>query len=311
MFRSHAFINGEKKNIFFTSWLLLKETWRFLKADKELLWVPFLVVVLVIVGVVGLTYLLAFLGLIFSGDEKSPLDFFIFLAVFFLVTSFVLALAQAIVINTVFTRLQGANATLLSSFRVALFYSRSIFIWSMMDTLLKIFFTYLYKFFKNVSFLVAMGSTAWDIITYFVVPTIVLDNKSGISAVKHSAAVLRSKWGETVITNVSLSAIFYCFYFLIVLGFATVMALDNLYNLQDQFIWVLAPIVLFLILLFIFLIFVKMTLDAILKTLLYIYASERFVPNNFDKNLLDSVLVSNKNPGLYNQSNETPRGIAS
>jgi Family of unknown function (DUF6159) len=48
---------------------------------------------------------------------------------------------------------------------------------------------------------------AWAVVTYFVLPILVVENIGPISAVKRSSAILRQTWGETAVGGIGLSAV--------------------------------------------------------------------------------------------------------
>jgi hypothetical protein len=48
---------------------------------------------------------------------------------------------------------------------------------------------------------------AWAVVTYFVLPILVVENLGPISAIKRSSAILRQTWGETAVGGIGLSAV--------------------------------------------------------------------------------------------------------
>jgi hypothetical protein len=48
---------------------------------------------------------------------------------------------------------------------------------------------------------------AWSMMVFFVIPVIVVENTSGVAAIKRSSSTLKKKWGEAVIGNQGLGLI--------------------------------------------------------------------------------------------------------
>jgi hypothetical protein len=50
---------------------------------------------------------------------------------------------------------------------------------------------------------------AWSVATYFVVPIIAFEQVGPLKAIKRSASVLKSSWGEALISNLGIGLIFF------------------------------------------------------------------------------------------------------
>jgi hypothetical protein len=66
------------------------------------------------------------------------------------------------------------------------------------------------------SIVVSLLGFAWGLMVFFVVPVIVVENTSGIEAIKRSSSTLKKRWGEAVIGNQGVGLIV----FLAILVFA-------------------------------------------------------------------------------------------
>lgn len=53
----------------------------------------------------------------------------------------------------------------------------------------------------------SLGAAAWGFVTFFVVPVVALEGVGPIAAVKRSAELVRSKWGQQVTGNVAIGGI--------------------------------------------------------------------------------------------------------
>lgn len=56
---------------------------------------------------------------------------------------------------------------------------------------------------------IGMVGFVWSVATYFVVPIIAFEQMSPFKAIKRSASVLKSTWGEALISNLRIGLIFF------------------------------------------------------------------------------------------------------
>ena len=54
----------------------------------------------------------------------------------------------------------------------------------------------------------ALGGMAWNIITFLVVPVLVVEGVGPIGAIKRSAGLLKKTWGEQVIGSAGIGLVF-------------------------------------------------------------------------------------------------------
>jgi Family of unknown function (DUF6159) len=127
---------------------------------------------------------------------------------------------------------------------------------------------------------------SWAVITYFVVPVLVTEKVGPITAVKRSAAILRSKWGESLAGEARIGLLGTLFFLLSALIFAggaalvfskSAMALAGL-GVILMALGVLAAIVSMV---------VVQTLSTIFQSGVYIYATTGQVPPSLDRDLVE------------------------
>ncbi len=290
MTRTPIMIGGAKIGRFRASKLLFKESFRFLRADAEMLWFPVLAFVaqcffvgLFVFAVVG--------GYIFveEGTQQEKVLGYVVLFGMYLIGAFFLSFSQAGIAHIVFTRLHGGDATFGEALRVVDARIGQIFVWSLITSTVGMVLNMIAERSRLLGKIVVwLLGAAWSILTYFVVQGIVLDRKGAIEAVRHSASVFRKTWGETLVTNISLGLVFLLAHLLaiaaaiglIVVGFSIeggeflMVAVGALY-----LVWVFGAVLL------------ASSLDSVLRTLLYVYASDHTVPTNFNRELLDQMLA--------------------
>lgn len=294
MTKTPIVIHGQRTGRIKASWLLFKEAWRFFKADPELFWVPIIFGILCVFSVLILIGLLFFslvgMELITAGEvEELPAGLgygFVFLL--YVATAFTYALSQASVVYTVSTRTRGGDATLGESIKAAFSFAGTLFVWSLITSTVGIILHVVSERSKLLGKVVAwlLGAT-WAVLTYFVVTAVVLEKQSAFPAIKRSGQVFKTTWGETFVSNISLGLTFFLAHvlaFLALVGFIVMAIITEL-----TFIY-LVGFALYGLWLFIA-IFVHEVLHAILKTLLFIYATEDTAPENFDQELLSNMLA--------------------
>jgi hypothetical protein len=145
----------------------------------------------------------------------------------------------------------------------------------------------------------ALLGAAWGLVTYFVVPAMVIDKQSAFGAIPRSASVFKQTWGQTLVSNFTLGAVFLVAHLLVLLSFVGLCVLAIAAGSTVLLIALCVLGVVWLILASI----VHSTLNAVLRTLLYIYATENIVPANFNPELLSSML---SRTGAVPQTTATP-----
>ncbi len=238
-------------------------------------------------GVLVALMLFISLGSATDISEDSP----IWLGLLFftyVVGAFIFAFSQAVISHIVYVRAHGGNATLGEGFLRALSHSLSLFVWSLITSTVGIVLHLLSERSQLLGKIVALLlGAAWGILTYFVVPAMVIGNKSAFAAIPQSGRVFKTTWGETVVSNISYTLIFVLLFVALFLsGVGLVVAALSLSMSSLAvfiiFVWLLA---------FVFLSLVSSIFGGILKTLLYMYAAEGVVPENFNRELVEKMLA--------------------
>ncbi len=282
-------LNGQPVGRFKAGWILLKETWRFMMLDKELLWVPVisLFLNLVFFGVIIAGAVLVALGLETELPQDSPIWLaFVFLT--YVVGACIMAFSQAIISHMVYVRAHGGNATLGQGMARAFAHFFSLFIWSLITSTVGLILNTIAERSEALGRIIAlMLGTAWRVMTYFVVPAMVIDDISAFSAVPKSAAVFKQTFGETAVSNISYNFILMLVCLLLVASGAGLTLAVLAYAMNTLALFVLFVFIGLLILLSL----IASVLAGILKTLLYIYAAEGSVPSNFNHELLEKMMV--------------------
>jgi hypothetical protein len=212
----------------------------------------------------------------------------------YVVGAFILAFSQAAIAHVVYVRAHGGDATLGEGLRKALSHAFSLFVWSLITSTVGIILRIVFERSELLGkILAAILGSAWSILTYFVVPAVVIDNTSAFAAIPKSARTFKATWGEAAVSNISYGLIFTgLFVFIFFSGIGLVIA-GAAYQLGFLVFFALVYMVVACFLLCL----VSSVYSGILRTLLYIYAVEGTVPANFNAELIEKMLVR-KNPGI-------------
>ena len=191
------------------SWQLVKASWAVLRADKELLLFPvasgiasFAVVVVLFLGWVGSGGLDRL-----DGDGVGLVDL-ILLYVFYFITSSVVIFFNSALIAAANIRLDGGDPTLSDGFRIAFSHLPAILGWAAIAATVGLILQALRERGGALGFVVSLiGGMAWGLITYLVVPILVVEGIGPVDAIKRSASLLRKTWGEQIVGNFSIGLV--------------------------------------------------------------------------------------------------------
>ncbi len=289
--QQRSLVIGDKTvSRFRASWLLLRESWRFLRTDTELLLVPVLATILLVFlfGILIIGVLVSGVVTASSTDASWTAEGLMFIVGSYLIAAFVVALARAMVVHTVAVRAAGNDATLGQSMKVAFRHIPTLFLWALINATVGVALRFVAERFDRFGrILTGLFGAAWGILTYFVVPAIVISEKNTKGALLHSAQVFRTTWGESLVINVSLGLVFLLLH-LIAMGLflagyygAVTWSLPALFIV----IGILYTVILFSLLA------LQQVLESIVVTLLYLYATSDVPPKNFNTELLGIILA--------------------
>jgi hypothetical protein len=270
------------------TWSLMQISWRLLVEDKKILIFPLMS------GLSCLAVAASFIIPLFVTDKWRPpgadartvqqIAYYSFLFLYYYCNYFVIVFFNSALVSYVVMRMNGDSPTIGDGFRAALARLPLIAGWALIAAtvgfLLKIIEDRSDKIGQIVA---ALLGGAWAMVTFLVIPVLVVEQKNPFSALKESTVLLKQTWGERIMMNFSFSTISFLLMIpaigVIVLG---VMA-HNLFILAIC----IAAVVLYVILLTL----VQSALEAIFQTAIYFYARHSQVPAGFDESVLQSAMV--------------------
>jgi hypothetical protein len=257
------------------SWQLVKETWRVLSKDKELIVFP------VISGLAVLVIIASFIvPLLFSGllsVTVMPAIWFLLLFGFYLLTYFIVIFFNCGLIAAAYIRLNGGDPTVGDGLRYAAGHTGQIFVWAVISATVGLVLSLIRNRGGAAGSLVAgIAGTAWSLVTFFVIPVMIFEEKGVLSAIKDSMALFKKTWGENIIGSIGIGLVILP---VILVFFAVFAAIITGSPLVGTFI------ILLIILVGVCGV-VYSALRGIFVTALYIYARTGTVPEAFSGDLI-------------------------
>jgi hypothetical protein len=273
-------------------WSLVKQSWKVLMPDKELLCFP------LISGVSCLAVLASFAIPLYNTPyfqtvmeegaeiQKDPIAWVILFA-FYFANYFVIVFFNTALIACAVIRFRGGDPTVMDGLRAAMNRLPQIAAWALVSASVGIILRAIESRSQKAGQLVAaLLGGAWSIATYFVVPVLVVEKVGPITAVKRSFAVLRKAWGESLAANFGIGIITFLGILLamlpIMLGVFAIASGMTIVGVFSITVGVMAVIVVSLI---------SSALHSILLGALYLYAADGEVPQQFDGDALSSAFV--------------------
>ena len=195
------------------SWQLVKLCWGVLRQDKEL--VVFPIVSSIAVAIVTASFIVPgfFTGYwqSFAGDQNANIQpsTWVLIVVFYLVQYFVIIFFNAALVSAAMVRIKGGDPTLGDGLRGAWSHIGSIFGWAAIAATVGLLLSLLRgRAGIGGAILAALGGFAWNVITFLVVPVLVVEGVSPVEGIKRSGTLLKKTWGEQIIGNAGIGLIF-------------------------------------------------------------------------------------------------------
>ena len=190
------------------SWRLMKQSYGVLMQDKELMVLP------ILSGLCLLLILASFffgLGLnqegMFESIERGEQDVKLMISgfLFYVVTYTAAFFFQAAIVAGASERLAGGDPTLGSALGAAGRRFPAILMWGIIAATVGMLLRALEERFEAVGrFVVGLIGVAWTLATFFMVPILVMEQKSVGTSFKDSWTLFKKTWGEMVSGNVGL-----------------------------------------------------------------------------------------------------------
>ena len=265
------------------TWNITKICWQILQKDRELILFPIFsgvalaILAVLVLGVGGATGAIGRLqdaqaasaGL--AGGDLGLL-FIAYFALSFIVIYFNTALVGAAMI-----RIRGGDPTVRDGLAIANGRLPQILGWSLISGTVGLLLRVLREQAGDNMFgqiIISMVGGVWAYLTFFVVPTIVVEGVGPVQAIKRSGSLLKRTWGEQVVSSFGFGLLFVA---AVVVGVLPALVIAQISPAAGLVVGVITVGVATA---------VVSSLEGIFKAALYEYAAENVVADEFSAELL-------------------------
>jgi hypothetical protein len=266
------------------SFALAHSSWRVLRTDKKLIVFPLLSGVSCFL--VLLTFALPFLARpqwaqavidAVNANGKLPAWVYPVLFAYYFCNYFVIIFFNAALVSCALIRFSGETPTLGDGLAAAGRRLPQILAWALVSATVGL----LLKVIENAhekagAFISAILGTAWTVMTYFVVPVLVVEQAGPIAAIGRSLSILRHTWGEALVGRLGLG------FFMFLLAIPGVLLLVAGVAVATQILAVGIILVALGVLYLVLASAAGSALQGIFVGALYEYAARGQVPDGFD-----------------------------
>lgn len=280
---------------FARSLALAKESYAVLRSNPQLAWFP-IVSSIFTIGLMISFIVPLYLALGPGGLEKTdhlPPTYYAVLALFYLCSYFVVIFFNAGLVSCAYAGLRGEQMSFGEGIREAGKRLPAIFGWAVVAASVGMVLQMISERSGIIGkIVVAIVGGAWNLITFFVVPVIVVEHGSPIAAIKKSGAMLKKTWGENLIGNAGIGLVFFLLSMIPIVPFVLVCFTGSV----TLILGVLAVAVLY----WLVLATISASLSGIYRTALYVYATTGEVPNAYNAEVLQGAFKQG-NPNIVNR----------
>ncbi len=194
---------------FENSMALAKASWQVLKEDKKLTLLPALSGVVTIVVAASFLVPAAVLAHDSSGGgyNAGPVTWLL-AAIGYLVAAYVVVFFNAALVYAADAKLHGATVTIGDALRFAASRSHVLLPWAVVSATVSIILRQIQE--RGGIFGAIVGTVAgiaWSLVTFLVLPILVVEGLGPFQAVKRSAALFKRTWGEQVVANFGIGLV--------------------------------------------------------------------------------------------------------
>ena len=186
------------------TWSLYKQSFSILSADAEIVIFPVLSAISAILVAAGFFFPLYQSGLLREFTHKNPeWDVYAILFAWYYLNYLVIIFFNSALVGCANIRLSGGDPSVRDGLRVAAQHFGKIACWAFVAATVGVVLdTLKNRSNKLIGRLVAGGlGLAWTLITYLIVPVIILEDRTIYESMERSAELFRKRWGEQIAGN--------------------------------------------------------------------------------------------------------------
>jgi hypothetical protein len=266
---------------------LVNETFDVLKKDKEILWFPIISILLIFLLVFSFLITFFFTGVDINDYQNLSFLHYFLLFIFYILSYFIVIFFNVAMMTCANIRFKGRNPKFRDGWENARKHLNRIFVWAFISATVGIILRVLANRFKILGkIVISIIGMAWALLTYFVVPILIFENKGVLDSVKRSGLIFKKTWGENFIGNIGIG--FRLFFY------ALIGAIPLIVGYVNSISWLVSIGLVIFVITFLFLIIVRSALNNIFVVALYHYALTRRIPKGFSPDLIRKAFVSKK-----------------
>jgi Family of unknown function (DUF6159) len=263
---------------------MAKSSWHVVMSDKKLLLFPIVSGILFVLVAASFIVPMAVLidwDKVGNGDGKLPIWFYPVAFAFYFCTYFVVIFCNAALVSCALLRFNGEECTVGDGFRAAMARLPQILGWALVSASVGLLLKIIENAHEKAGYwIAAIIGTAWSIMTYFVVPILVVEKVGPIQAVKNSTSLIKRTWGEALVGKLGIGL----FLFLLSIPLIILMVLAVFLAAKMPVLGIALLIVVGI--LFLLYMAISAALNTVFMTAVYQYAANDRVPDGFDRHTM-------------------------
>ena len=263
---------------------LVKTSWNILMDDKKLLVFPILSGIVTILVVLTFILPLLFSGALMGKAHAGPLVYYGLLFLFYIVSYFVVIFFNTALITCVNAKLNGRDLTVGEGLSAAAKHIPAIIGWAVISATVGLVLHLLEERSGLIGQIaLSLVGGAWALVTFFVVPVLVIEDKGVFESIKESLSLIRKTWGESIIGAGGMAVVF------VVIGILGGLCVLGTLFLGIELLFY-AAFALFLLMIVVLAV-VYSAMQGIFVTALYTYAMTGTVPAAFNRDIIENAFL--------------------
>ena len=266
------------------SFALVKTSWNILMDDKKLLVFPVISGIATLIVIITFVLPLIIAGTFMDMTSVGPIFFYGLIFVFYVISYFIVIFFNTALITCVNAHFLGRKATISDGLSNAAQHLPTILAWALVSATAGMILRVVGRragFIGRVA--TALIGGIWSLVTFFVVPVLILEDKGVVDSVRESVVLIKKTWGESIVGSGSIMLIFIALGVIAFIGVLATLFVGNMVVFGIAFVA--------FILLVVVLAIVASAMQGIFVTALYTYARTGTVPVAFDKDLIENAFV--------------------
>lgn len=267
------------------SFALARSSWDVLRTDKQLIIFPILsgLGCLLVMAGFALPFVakpewLQQIGNEFDRNGQPPIWTYAVVFAYYFVSYFVVIFCNAALISCALIRFNGDEPTIGDGFAAAFRCLPQILAWALVSATVGVLLKVVENMHEKAGAIIsAILGTAWTVMTYFVIPVLVVERVGPFRAVGRSISVLRKTWGEALVGQFGLGFIM----FLVSLPGIALLIIGAL--VATKILALGIGLIVVAVLWFVLTAVISSALDGIFVGALYQYAAQGTVPASFEE----------------------------